>query len=155
MDASNQFEGGNSQPSERPGEPLSAKPHEPAAIRVACFECGGSGRVVLLTNYCPCISCGGAGWLVIAPGEYAGDGTSMGQFLSHSCLKCLIDLPGGFWAKRRKDLGDKGLGALKSSACPIFEGKSQKMGHFGTWAMVRTKLGREMMRNDARIGAGP
>jgi hypothetical protein len=37
---------------------------------------------------------------------------------------------------------------------PFPRRKSQKMGHFGTWAMVRTILGRQMMRFGARSGAG-
>jgi hypothetical protein len=74
----------------------------------------------------------------------------MGHFSSQKCPECPIGLAGGFLVNWRKDLGGNGLGFLKRSACPIFEGKSQKMGHVETWAMVRTILGRQMMRNDAR-----
>ncbi|HET6249095.1 MAG TPA: hypothetical protein VFE47_15475 [Tepidisphaeraceae bacterium] len=74
----------------------------------------------------------------------------MGQFLSQKCPECPIDLAGGFLANWRKNLGGNGLEPLKRFACPIFSEKSRKMGHVGTGAMVRTILGRQMMRDGAR-----
>ncbi|HET6249665.1 MAG TPA: hypothetical protein VFE47_18395 [Tepidisphaeraceae bacterium] len=81
---------------------------------------------------------------VRAPDRWDADGTPMGHFLSQKCPEYPIGLAGGFLAERRKDLGGNELRLLKRSECPIFDEKSQKMGHFETWAMVRTILGRKM-----------
>jgi hypothetical protein len=43
-----------------------------------------------------------------------------------------------------------GLGKEKDLHVPFSDRKSRKMGHVETWVMVRTNLGREMMRFGAR-----
>ncbi|HET6251862.1 MAG TPA: hypothetical protein VFE47_29525 [Tepidisphaeraceae bacterium] len=42
------------------------------------------------------------------------------------------------------------LAGEKDLHVPFSDRKTQKMGHFETWAMVRIKLGRQMMRDGAR-----